>query len=82
MTGLSSAIFELHMPDVLALKAQLLSDGKTQEEIDLLPLAYFKKKCASDFYLCTNQLLFAAIGLLFAYCYVCYDYCHVYRSQA
>ena len=57
MTGLSMAISMLHMPDVLALKAQLLSDGKTQEEIDLLPLTYFKKKCVSDFHLCATQLV-------------------------
>lgn len=81
MTGLSMAIFTLHMPDVLALKAQLLSDGKTQEEIDLLPLAFFKQTCVSDF-ICVQLSLFAAIGLLFVYFYFCCHYCHVYQSQA
>ena len=58
MTGLSMAIFQLHMPDVLALKAQLLSDGKTQEEIDQMPLAYFKRRCVFEFDPFASQLVY------------------------
>ena len=47
MTGLSKAIFEVHEPDVAALKAQLLQDGKmTPEEIADLKFSYFKKRYA------------------------------------
>ena len=49
MTGLSMAFFELYLPDVEALKAQLLLDGKTQGDIDQLPYAYFRRKYVCDF---------------------------------
>ena len=57
MTGLSMAFFQLHLSDVQVLKAQLLSDGKTQEEIDQLPFSYFKRKCVSDLELYASQLV-------------------------
>ncbi len=45
MTGLSKAMFEVHEPDVAALKAQLLHDGKmTPEKIADLKFSYFKKQ--------------------------------------
>lgn len=40
MTGLSMAFFELYLPDVEALKAQLLLDGKIQEDVEQLPCSY------------------------------------------
>ena len=45
MTGLSQSMFKLHEPDVVALKEQLLREGKkTPEEVDKLPFSYWKKK--------------------------------------
>ena len=54
MTGLSKAMFEVHEPDVAALKAQLLHDGKmTPEKIADLKFSYFKKR-----YVALAHLLF------------------------
>lgn len=54
MTGLSKAMFEVHEPDVAALKAQLLHDGKmTPKKIADLKFSYFKKR-----YVAVAHLLF------------------------
>lgn len=45
MTALSQAIFALHQPDVDDLKDALLAGGKSQEEVDALPMSYFKERC-------------------------------------
>ena len=81
MTGLSMAFFELYLPDVEALKAQLLLDGKTQEDIDQLPYSYFKRKCVSALVTfqcpCSSwhvSLKLSSIVLLFVVCACAQDF--------
>lgn len=46
MAALSMAFFTLHAPDVAEHKDALLQGGKSQEEVDSLPVSYFKDRCA------------------------------------
>ncbi len=44
MRGLSDSLFDIHQPDVVALKARLRQRSKSDEEIEKLPHSYFKKR--------------------------------------
>lgn len=45
MTGLSSAMFDMHSPDIEELKARLVREGThTPEEVERLPNSFFKKR--------------------------------------
>ena len=48
MAALSMAFFTLHAPDVAEHKDALLRGGKCQEEVDSLPVSYFKDRCAQS----------------------------------
>ncbi|KAL0017742.1 hypothetical protein WJX77_006077 [Trebouxia sp. C0004] len=45
MRGLSACIFDIHQPDVVALKALLTSDGRSDADIKALPFKYFRDRC-------------------------------------
>ena len=49
MRGLSACIFDIHQPDVVALKARLTKDGKSNADIKALPSKYFR-----DRYVCIS----------------------------
>ena len=80
MTGLSMAFFQVHQPDVQALKEQMLSDGKIQEEIDQLPFSYFKKKCVSDCHISASQLVISVHLSLLA-CHLHFVVCMSVRHK-
>lgn len=44
MRGLSACIFDIHQPDVVALKACLTRDGRNDADIDALPSMCFRDR--------------------------------------
>lgn len=45
MRGLSACIFDIHQPDVVALKARLTRDGRSDADTDALPSKFFRDRC-------------------------------------
>ena len=44
MRGLSACIFDIHQPDVVALKARMTRDGRSDADIEALPSKYFRDR--------------------------------------
>ena len=61
MRGLNACIFDIHQPDVVALKARLTGDGKSDADIEAMPCKY----CRDRYLVYTNTLHMLQCHVLF-----------------
>ena len=73
MRGLSACIFDIHQPDVVALKARLTGDGKSDADIEAMPSKYFR-----DRYLAYTNTLHMLQVMFCSYSMLLMQQCHVF----